>query len=96
MLKRLPRFTRNFYFVFTFFFLVWMLFFDSNDLVAQFKLRQKLRNLEAQKTYYIQKIEEVKKDRQELFGNDESLEKYAREKYFMKRKGEDIYIIEVD
>lgn len=96
MLKRLPRFTRNFYFVFTFFFLVWMLFFDSNDLVAQFKLRQKLRNLEAQKTYYIQKIEDVKKERQELFGNDESLEKYAREKYFMKRKGEDIYIIEED
>lgn len=94
MLKRLPKFTRNFYFVFTFFFLIWMVFFDSNDLIMQFRLRRKLKSLEEQKVYYLKKIEEVKKDREELFGNSESLEKYAREKYFMRRKGEDVYIIE--
>lgn len=94
MFKRLPKFTRNFYFVFTFFFLIWMLFFDSNDLIEQFRLRKKLKSLEEQKEFYMKKIEEVKKEREELFGNSESLEKYAREKYFMKRRGEDIYIIE--
>ena len=71
-----------------------MVFFDSNDLIMQFRLRRKLKSLEEQKVYYLKKIEEVKKDREELFGNSESLEKYAREKYFMRRKGEDVYIIE--
>jgi cell division protein DivIC len=93
MLKRLPKFTRNFYFICSFFFLFWMVFLDSNDLIDQFKLGMKLKNLEKQKTYYLEKIEEVNKDRQELFSNIELLEKFAREKYFMKRKSEDIYIL---
>jgi cell division protein DivIC len=70
-----------------------MVFLDSNDLIDQFKLGMKLKNLEKQKTYYLEKIEEVNKDRQELFSNIELLEKFAREKYFMKRKSEDIYIL---
>jgi cell division protein DivIC len=93
MLKRIPKFTRNFYFLFTLFFLIWMLFLESNDLIDQFKLTMKLKNLQKQKTYYLEKIDEVNIERQELFSNMELLEKFAREKYFMKRKNEDIYII---
>lgn len=93
MLRKLPPFVRNFYFLFAVFFLVWMLAFDSNDFITQFKLNRKLHNLEAQKAYYMQKIEEVKKDREELFSDKELLEKYAREKYLMRKESEDLYII---
>jgi cell division protein DivIC len=93
MLKRLPKFTRNFFFMASFFFLIWMLFLDSNDLIDQFKLTMKLKDLQKQKTYYLEKIDEVNNERQELFSNMELLEKFAREKYFMKRANEDIYII---
>ena len=71
-----------------------MVFVDSNDLVDQVKLSLKLRNLEKQQQYYLEKIEEVKHDRAELLSNPDLLEKFAREKYFMKKKNEDIYIIE--
>jgi cell division protein DivIC len=93
MLKKLPPFTKNFYFVAGASFLIWMLFFDSNDFVTQYKLRAKLRGMEREKAYYTEKIEEVKKDREELFSNPELLEKFAREKYLMKKKTEDVYIL---
>ena len=35
----------------------------------------------------------MEKDRNELFGNRESVEKFAREKYLMKKETEDIYVI---
>lgn len=93
---KLPRFTKNFFFIFSFFFLIWMLFIDANDFVTQYQLRQQLENLEDEKEYYIQKIEEVKKDRQELLSNDALLEKFAREKYYMKKESEDLFVIVED
>lgn len=49
--------------------------------------------MEEQKSYYLEKIEEVKKDREELMSDDRLLEKFAREKYFMKKETEDVFII---
>jgi len=90
---RLPRFTKNFFFLLGVVFIGWMLFFDSNDLYNQLKLTGKKQNLEGQKVYYSNKIEEVQKDREELFSDPELLEKFARERYLMKKPTEDIYII---
>ncbi|MCE2893411.1 MAG: septum formation initiator family protein [Flammeovirgaceae bacterium] len=97
MLKRLPPAFRNFYIVTGLCFLVWMLFLDSNDLISRFKLGAKLRNLDREKAYYQEKIADVEKDRHELMTDRELLEKFAREKYLMKKETEDIFIIqEVD
>lgn len=93
MLKRLPPIFRNFYFVTGISFLVWMIFLDSNDLINRFRLSSKLRALENEREYYHEKIQEVEKDRQELMGTPELLEKFAREKYLMKKQSEDIFII---
>lgn len=72
---------------------MWMLFFDSNDLLSQYRLSQKLNSLESDKLFYEQKIEEVKEEREELFSNNELLEKFAREKYMMRKDNEDVYIV---
>ncbi len=90
---KLPRFTRNFYFLFGASFLIWMLFIDTNDVFTQIKLRNKLRNLEDEKEYYLEKIDEVRAEREELLSNDELLEKFAREKYLMKKESEDLFIV---
>jgi cell division protein FtsB len=94
MLKRLPPTFRNFYIVTGLCFLVWMLFLDSNDLISRFKLGAKLRNLDREKAYYQEKIADVEKDRHELMTDRELLEKFAREKYLMKKETEDIFIIQ--
>ncbi|WP_420387875.1 FtsB family cell division protein [Roseivirga sp.] len=90
---RLPKFVKNYYFLFGMFFLIWMLFVDSNDIASQIKMAGKLNDLKAQKEYYKAKKVEVLKDREELSTNTELLEKFARENYMMKKKSEDLYVI---
>ena len=94
MLKKLPPAFRNFYFVMGISFLIWMIFLDSNDLINRVGMSLKLGGLENEKEYYQEKISEVQKDREELMGSNELLEKFAREKYLMKKETEDIFIIE--
>ena len=93
MLARIPKFFRSFYFLFTSLFMVWMFFFDSNDFITQYQMSKKLSELEDEKEHYQQRIAEVQKDREELLSNTELLEKYAREKYQMKKPTEDLFII---
>lgn len=95
MLKKLPPIFRNFYFITGFTFLIWMIFIDSNDLISRFKMSAKLHSLQNEKEYYEEKIVEVEKDRKELMTNKELLEKFAREKYLMKKETEDVFIIQV-
>lgn len=93
MFSKLPSFTKNFYFITALVFVVWMLFFDSNDLLTQYRLNKKLNDLENEKAYFEEKIAEVKQDREELLSNKDLLEKFARENYFMKKENEDLFII---
>jgi cell division protein FtsB len=96
MFKKLPPAFRNFYVVCGALFLFWMLFLDSNDLITRFKMGAKLGDLEDEKEYYNQKIVEVEKDRNELMTNKELLEKFAREKYLMRKESEDVFVIVED
>ncbi len=96
MLKKLPPIFRNFYVVTGLCFLIWLTFLDSNDLISRFSLSAKLHSLENEKEYYEKKIKEVEQDRKELMTNKELLEKFAREKYLMKKETEDVFVIQVD
>lgn len=93
MFKKLPKVTRNFYFIFGMLFLSWMIFLDSNDLYTQYKLSGQLNTLKNEKEFYQLKIEEVKQEREQLLTDTEALEKFAREKYLMKKESEDLYVI---
>ena len=93
MLDRLPGFLKSFYFVSTILFLIFMLFISDSNLIRQYRLTNKLRKLEHEKTYYSEKIKEVEKDRYELMSDEALLEKFAREKYLMKKEKEDIYVV---
>lgn len=75
-------------------FAIWMVFFDQNNLVDQYRLRSQVKNLKREKGYYLEEMEKARKEYEELFTNEESLEKFAREKYLMKRENEDIFVIE--
>lgn len=91
--KQLPQWGKYPYLLAGLSFLLWMLFFDSEDLLTQYRLRNRLKNLAAEKAYYLEQIAEIKKDKEELASNEDLLEKFAREKYFMKKKTEDLYVI---
>lgn len=93
-MKKLPGIFKNFYFLATLVFLVWLLLADKNDLFSQIKLYSQVNTLEAEKREYQDKIAQLKLERKALLEDDQKLEKLAREKYFMKKPGEDIFVIE--
>ncbi len=76
------------------FFIVWMLFIDQRDYFQQKERRDELHKLEQKKAYYQQEIDKTRKELGDLQNSPAALEKYARERYLMKKDGEDIYIFE--
>ncbi len=77
------------------FFVIWMLFLDNYSWLNHRVLDKEIDELEENKQYY---KDEIGKDQQniKLLKNPDQVEKYAREKYYMKRDSEDIYIIEFE
>ena len=92
-MNRLLAIIRNKYLIATSVFVVWMLFFDRHDLTTQYDYYNQLKALEAEKAYYEAEISRVEKGVEDLQGNAKEIERIAREKYQMKKSGEDVYII---
>jgi cell division protein DivIC len=91
--KKILRFFINKYFITTVVFLVWLVFFDSNNVLTNLRTRDKLNNLKKDKKFY---LDEIRKDSimaQKLLYDTLELEKYAREKYLMKKDNEDVYLV---
>lgn len=76
-------------------FVVWMVFFDTNSLRIHMELKNEINNLEKQKEYLREQIENDKKIIKKL-SDPEELEKFAREQYYLKKKNEEIYLIEYE
>ena len=72
---------------------VWMVLFDRYNLKSQYSMRQQIEQLEQNRAFYIKSIEEVDYAYDKIFTQPEELERYAREKYFMKRADEDVFVI---
>jgi len=95
-MQRLSQLFRNKFFWVTAAFLVWMLFFDKNDLLSQYQYHQQLSKLKTERDFYTKETEKVSKDLSELSSNPAQLEKFAREKYLMKKDNEDVFVIVKD
>jgi cell division protein FtsB len=74
-------------------FWVWMIFFDSNNLVNQYHKNRELATMLEKKNFYVQQIKETNKQISELSSNPATQEKFAREHYWMKRDNEDVFVI---
>ena len=85
----------NIYIFITTVFLIWILFLDSNSVVVNIKLKSQINDLE-NKINQLQKEIEIDKKLIATLKNLDSLEKYGREKHFMKKQNEEIFIIEIE
>jgi len=74
-------------------FVIWMAFFDTNSLLIHLELKKEINKLEEQKEFL---QNEIAKDKEVLkkLSTEEALEKFAREKYYMKKDNEEIFLIE--
>lgn len=76
-------------------FVIWMLFFDTNSVLIHRELRKEIKNLEKTQQFLRNEIEKDKKIIEKLSDTNE-LEKFAREHYYLKKKNEEIYLIEYE
>ncbi len=88
----IPRWLRNPYLFALTFFAVWMLLFDENNFSVQWKRMQEVKALDEKIAFYEHGIRETKQELKELTTNPETQEKFARERYYMKRENEDVFV----
>ncbi|MEI7588998.1 MAG: septum formation initiator family protein [Chitinophagia bacterium] len=93
-LKKILPFITNRYFLVVLGFAIWMLFFDQRDYFQQKERATELNKLEAAKKYYQDEISKTKKQLENLQNNPAAIEKFARERYLLKRDGEEVYLFE--
>ena len=91
--SKVLKFIRNKYVIVTVFFLVWVLFIDTNNLFVWIRDMGVVSSQERQKEYYREAIRQTDEKFQELTSNKDSLEKFAREQYLFHQKDEEVFII---
>ncbi len=93
LIGRIPSQLRDRYAIAVVALLGWIVLFDQNDAWTTFKNRRELARMEEQKEWYAKEIGRTKEQLHELSSNKELLEKFARERYLMKRDNEDIFVL---
>ena len=92
-MRRLIDLFKNKFFLVAVAFVVWMTFFDKNDLLSQYQYHQQVTKLEQERDFYKTETDKVSKDLEELTSNPQQLEKFAREKYLMRKDNEDVFVV---
>ena len=95
-MKKLKKIFTNKYLITGIAFAVWIMFFDRNDLPSQISRIRELNKIERNEKNMAVQIVNAQKELKLLKTNPETLEKYAREKYLMKKDNEDLYIVTFD
>jgi cell division protein FtsB len=87
------RIFKNKYLIATILFVVWMLFFDHNNISLHLQYRKELNELKADKKYYQEQIDLTRKEVDLIKSNPQAMEKVAREQYLMKKDDEDVFVV---
>lgn len=90
---KIPAVIRNKYILTIIIFFIWILLFDSNNLITRYKDMRELHKLKTDREYFTKRIEIDRKKLHELKTDNRNLEKFAREQFHMKKPDEDLYII---
>ena len=93
MFRKILSVIKNKFFITLVLFGVWMIFFDKNNVINQIELRKNLRQYQKEKQYYQQQITADSEATYDLMSDSTHLEKFARERYFMKKDSEDVFLM---
>lgn len=86
-------FIRNKYLIASVAFIIWMLFFDPKDWALMYDRQNKLTDLNKSEQHLDNQIKETRLELDLLKTSAQTIERYAREKYYMKKENEDLFIV---
>ncbi len=90
IIKKIPAPLRNRYFLILALFFGWMIFGDKHGVLPQWELQQMINRLEDEKRYYIDNLRQTSQDKRDI---ESDKEKFAREKYYLQKSDEDVFIM---
>ena len=93
VLKKILRIFINKYFITILVFAAWMIFFDSNNILTRQRMQQKLNELNQEKDFFLEEIRNDSTLLKQLVTDSARLERFAREKYLMKKDKEDLFLV---
>ena len=93
LIDKIPNYLKNKYLIAIILFIIWITFFDNFNIIKQTKIKKNIKQLEENKKFYIQEITKDSTEYYDLLNDAEKREKFAREKFLMKKEDEDVYII---
>ena len=93
LLNHIPAWLKNKYLLTSVGFVVWLLFFDDRDLLTNMNHHRELRALERSREHFISENKATSQELEQLKNDAATLEKYAREKYRMKKDNEDLFVL---
>lgn len=93
IIKKLPKPLRNKYLILFLLFILWVVFIDDYNLINQSKIKNTVEDLKSQKKFYITEIISDSTELYKLQNDPAEQERFAREKFLMKKENEDIFII---
>lgn len=96
LLSHIPSWLKNKYLLTGVAFLVWIFFFDKNDIPSSINAVKSYKKLQQTELHLNKQIADTRKDLDLLKTNPQTIEKYARENYLMKKDNEDLFIVSFD
>ncbi len=93
LLTHIPSWLKSKYLIAGVCFSIWMVFFDPKDILSDLERRDKLNELQTSELLLKQQITDARQELDLLKNDAQSIEKYAREKYLMKKDNEDLFIV---
>ncbi len=93
LLENIPKPIKNKYIVTLLIFMLWVIFIDNYNIISQYKTYEHLKNLKETKEFYKKEIEKDSTQLYNLKNNTREKERFAREKFLMKKETEEIFII---
>ena len=93
LLESIPKPIRNKYVLTLLIFILWIVFIDNYNIISQYKTHKKIQDLKETKEFYKKEIEKDSIQLYNIKNNTREQEKFAREKFLMKKQNEKVFII---
>jgi cell division protein FtsB len=93
MFRKLISILKNKFVIVLLLFVAWIFFFDKNNVIQQIEAKRMLHRYQKEKQFYIQQIKADSEATYDLMSDTAHLQKFAREKYFMKKDSEDVFMM---
>jgi cell division protein DivIC len=94
LLSHIPSFLKNKYLIATVLFVIFVFYISENDVFTMFERNGKLKDLQKSEQHLTNLIKDTRQELNLLKTNAQTIEKYAREKYLMKKENEDLFVVD--